>query len=52
MDKSGKSDVEIYKTANISKQTFSKIKQPGHIPKDHPFDSPQLKLSVDDTEIF
>lgn len=51
MDKSGKSDVEIYKTANISKQTFSKIKQPGHIPKKKTILSIALalKLSVDDT---
>ena len=33
LEKSGKSDVEVYKGANMSKQTFSKIRQPGHIPK-------------------
>ena len=51
IDLSGMSDVEVYKGANLSKQTFSKIKQPGHIPKKRTIFALALsmKLSVDDT---
>ena len=51
IDMSGMSDVEVYKGANLSKQTFSKIKQPGHIPKKKTILALALsmKLSVDDT---
>ncbi len=51
IDMSGMSDVEVYKGANLSKQTFSKIKQPGHAPKKRTVLALALsmKLSVDDT---
>ena len=51
IDMSGLSDVEVYKGANLSKQTFSKIKQPGHIPKKRTILALALSmgLSVDDT---
>ena len=51
MDMSGKSDVEIYKGANLTKQTFSKIKKPGHTPKKRTILALAISmgLSVDDT---
>ena len=51
LDKSGMSDVEVYKGANLSKQTFSKIKQPGHVPKKKTIMALaiSMKLSVDET---
>lgn len=51
MDMSGKSDVEIYKGANLTKQTFSKIKKPGHTPKKRTILALaiSMELSVDDT---
>ncbi len=51
IDRSGMSDVEVYKGANLSKQTFSKIKQPGHIPKKRTVLALALsmKLTLDDT---
>ena len=52
IDKSGLSDVEVYKGANLSKQTFSKIKQTGHIPKKKTIFALALsmKLSIDETK--
>lgn len=52
MDKSGKSDVEIYKGANLTKQTFSKIKKPGHTPKKRTILALaiSMELSIDDTK--
>ena len=52
MDKSGMSDVEIYKGANLSKQTFSKLKKPGHVPKRETVMALaiSMKLSIDDTK--
>ncbi len=52
IDKSGLSDVEVYKRANLSKQTFSKIKQTGHIPKKKTIFALALsmKLSIDETK--
>ncbi len=52
MDMSGKSDVEIYKGANLTKQTFSKIKKPGHTPKKRTILALAISmgLSVDDTK--
>lgn len=52
IDKSGLSDVEVYKGANLSKQTFSKIKQTGHIPKKRTIFALALsmKLSIDETK--
>ena len=52
MDMSGKSDVEIYKGANLTKQTFSKIKKPGHIPKKRTILALAISmgLSIDDTK--
>lgn len=51
IDASGMGDVEVYKGANLSKQTFSKIKQPGHVPKKRTIFALAIamKLSVDDT---
>ncbi len=52
MDRTGKSDVEIYKGANLTKQTFSKIKKPGHIPKKRTVLALAISmgLSIDDTK--
>ncbi len=52
MDRTGKSDVEIYKGANLTKQTFSKIKKPGHIPKKRTVLALaiSMELSIDDTK--
>lgn len=52
MDISGKSDVEIYKGANLTKQTFSKIKKPGHTPKKRTILALAISmgLSIDDTK--
>ena len=52
MDMSGKSDVEIYKGANLTKQTFSKIKKPGHTPKKRTVLALAISmgLSIDDTK--
>ena len=51
IDNSGLTDVEVYKGANISKQTFSKLKQPGHMPKKRTVLALaiSMKLSVDET---
>ena len=51
MDRSGLSDVEVYKGANLSKQTFSKIRQQGHVPKKRTILALalSLKLSLDET---
>lgn len=52
MDRTGKSDVEIYKGANLTKQTFSKIKKPGHTPKKRTVLALAISmgLSIDDTK--
>ncbi len=52
IDTKGMSDVEVYKGANLSKQTFSKLKQPGHTPKKKTVFALALSmnLSVDETK--